>query len=317
MNHFRDLYKRVLLNTTLLITLGFLFIAASSLKAQQEPMYSQYMFNMVQINPAYAGNRAVDNVTTMFRKQWVGIEGAPTTATLSWDRRELGSNVGYGAQIYTDQIGIESTVGVQGFYSYRLPFASSSLTLGLSAGVLNYRAEYTKLSTTTAGDPLFAENINGFRPSIGFGALYATEKWYAGFSIPALLQTKISASNIAITTGANNHYFLTGGYIFDATPEIKLKPSVLLKAVQGAPLEADMNMNAWFRDIIGLGVSYRTGDALIGMFEVQLSPQIRLGYAYDYLLSQLKTYSKGTHELMLRYEFGSPKTQQVLSPRYY
>jgi type IX secretion system PorP/SprF family membrane protein len=316
-NLFKDLYKRILLNAPLLVIITLLVLATGNLKAQQEAMYSQYMFNMVQINPAYAGNRAVDNVTTMFRKQWVGIEGAPTTANLSWDRRETASNIGYGAQIYTDRIGIESTVGVQGFYSYRIPFLNSSLALGLSAGVLNYRAEYTKLTTMTASDPLFAENINGFRPTVGFGALYATENWYAGFSIPALLQTKITESNLAITTGANNHYFLTGGYIFDVSPDVKLKPSVLFKAVQGAPLEVDLNLNAWIQDVIGLGVSYRTGDALIGMFEVQLSPQIRLGYAYDYTLSYLKSYSKGTHELMLRYEFGSPKTQQVLSPRYY
>jgi type IX secretion system PorP/SprF family membrane protein len=311
------LIKQILSNVQSIFILCFLFLAGNTLKAQQEPMYSQYMFNMVQINPAYAGNRAVDNITTTFRKQWVGLDGAPTTATLSWDRREAESNVGYGLQIYTDKIGIESTTGIQGFYSYRIPFVKSSLSLGLSAGVLNYCAAYSQSITTTGGDPLFQEDINGLRPTVGIGALYATEHWYAGFSVPALLQTKITLDNVQVTSGADNHYFLTGGYIFDVSNSVKLKPSLLLKAVKGAPLEYDLNLNAWIQDIVGLGVSYRTGDSFVGMFELQISPQFRLGYAYDYLISNLKTYTKGTHELMLRYEFAPAQNQRILSPRYY
>ena len=310
-------FKQTITKSQLILFVCMLFLTVNSVNAQQEPMYSQYMFNMVQMNPAYAGNRAVDNITAMYRKQWVGIEGAPSTGTISWDRREDASNIGYGLQIYNDNIGIEKTIGVQGFYSYRIPFKNASLALGLSAGVLNYRAAYSTVITTMGGDPLFSEDINGFRPTAVVGALYATEHWYAGFSIPALLQTKISQSNVQITTGASNHYFLTGGYIFDVSPDLKLKPSLLLKSVQGAPLQFDINMNAWIQDIIGLGVSYRTGDSFVGMFEIQITPVLRLGYAYDYVISNLKTYSKGTHELMLRYEFGGTKTQRVLSPRYY
>ena len=294
-----------------------LLFVGNSLKAQQEPMYSQYMFNMLHINPAYAGNRAVDNITTLYRKQWVAIEGAPTTASLSWDRRQEGSNVGYGLQIYNDQLGIESTSGVQAFYSYRIPFEKSFLSFGLSGGVLNYRAAFSQTSTTQSGDPLFQDDVNGWLPTIGFGILYATENWYAGLSVPALLETKINADNQQVTTGANNHYFLTGGYIFDVSEMLKLKPSILLKAVRGAPFEYDINLNAWIQNIMGLGVSYRTGDAIVAMFELQIFPEFRLGYAYDYTISNLKPYSKGTHELMLRYEFGNKKNQRVLSPRYY
>ena len=318
----KKFFKLIIKSNSTLVKLSsvaiLMFFAINSLQAQQEPMYSQYMFNMVQLNPAYAGNRAVDNITAMFRKQWIGIEGAPTTATISWDRREAESNIGYGLQIYNDNIGVESTIGLQGFYSYRIPFAKSSLALGLSAGILNYRALYSQVVTTTGGDPVFREDVNGLRPTVGIGALYETEHWYAGFSIPALLQTKITSENVQVTTGASNHYFLTGGYIFDLSPDLKLKPSVLFKAVQGAPLEMDLNVNAWFQNFIGLGASYRTGDSFVGMFELQLTPVLRLGYAYDFLISNLKTYSQGgTHELMLRYEFGGQKTQRVLSPRYY
>jgi len=295
----------------------FLLFVGNSLKAQQEPMYSQYMFNMLHINPAYAGNRAEDNITALYRKQWIAIDGAPATASLSWDRRQEGSNVGYGLQIYNDQLGIESTSGIQAFYSYRIPFEKSFLSFGLSGGVLNYRAAYAQTSTIQSGDPLFQNNVNSWLPTVGFGILYATENWYAGLSVPALLETKINADNQQVTSGANNHYFLTGGYIFDVSEILKLKPSILLKAVRGAPFEYDFNLNAWIQNIMGLGISYRTGDAIVGMFELQIFPDLRLGYAYDYTISGLNPFNKGTHELMLRYEFGDKKNQRILSPRYY
>jgi len=300
------------------LTLCFCLIVFSiSLKAQQEPMYSQYMFNLLHINPAYAGNRADDNVTMLYRKQWVGIPGAPSTGSLAWDRRKVESNVGYGLQIYNDQLGVETTSGIQAFYSYRIPFKKSFLSFGLSGGVLNYRAAFSTVLTTSDGDPLFQKDESAWLPTAGVGFLYATENWYVAFSVPALLETKLTTNNILVTTGANNHYFLAGGYIFTVSDVLKMKPSILLKAVKGAPFEYDFNLNAWIQDIIGLGISYRTNDAFVGMFELQISPQFRLGYAYDYTISNLKPYSKGTHELMLRYEFNHRKDQLILSPRYY
>ena len=295
-----------------------LLLANNTLKAQQVPMYSQYMFNMINLNPAYAGNLGDDNVTLLYRMQWVGVDGAPKTGTLSWDRRQPDSNVGYGLQIYNDRLGIESSTGVQAFYSYRLRFPNSNLVFGLSAGAMNYLATYSKATTTSGGDPLFAEDVNSLLPTIGFGMLYNSQRMYIGFSIPALLKTKTGINSTLISTSANNQYFLTGGYVFDLSDAVKLKPSFLVKSVEGSPLAFDFNMNAWFQNTIGLGVSYRTKDAFVGLFEIQLSPKIRLGYAYDYLISNLKTYTVGgSHELMLRYEFDNSKNQHVLSPRYY
>jgi type IX secretion system PorP/SprF family membrane protein len=301
------------------ILLFGLFMIASIMKveAQQEPMYSQYMFNLLQINPAYAGNRAVDNITNLYRKQWVGIANSPTTATLSWDRRKVNSNVGYGLQIYNDQLGVEKTTGIQAFYSYRLAFEKSSFTFGLSVGALYYDAAFSKSVTTVGGDPLFQEDVKGILPTVGFGVLYSSDNWYAGLSAPALLQTKIISNFNTITSKSTPHYFLTGGYIFEVSSVVKLKPSLMIKAVSGAPIEYDLNLNTWFNNTLGLGISYRTNDSFVGMFELQVSPKIRIGYAYDYTISNLKTYSKGTHELLLRYEFGNSKSQRVLSPRYY
>ena len=304
----------------LMSVLGFcLLFAGSPLTAQQEPMYSQYMFNMLNLNPAYAGNFGGDNVTLLYRMQWVGVDGAPQTGTLSWDRREQDSNVGYGGQLYNDRLGIESTTGIQGFYSYRVKiYYYSTLTFGLSGGVLNYRAAYSKATTINPNDPLFDKDINVILPTIGFGALFNTPDMYIGFSMPALLKTKININNSLQSTSANNHYFLTAGYIFDLVGDIKLKPSFLIKAVQGSAIAFDLNVNAWFQNSFGFGISYRPGDALVGLFDIQLSPKTRLGYAYDYTISGLKTYNVGgSHELVLRYEFNQPKFRPAMSPRYY
>jgi len=305
------------LSVILLMISCCLCLTGNLLKAQQETMYSQYMFNLLQINPAYAGNLTDDNITILCREQWMGSPGAPSTASLSWDSRAEGSNVGYGLQMYNDRLGIESTSGIQAYYSYRIPFKNSFLSFGMSAGVLYYRAAFSTVVTSQNGDPLFQADVNSLLPTVGVGVLYATECWYAGFSVPALLETKINTNNSLSTTGADNHYFLTGGYIFDASDMLKLKPSILVRAVKGAPVEYDLNLNAWVQNTIGLGVSYRTGDAFVGMFELQISPEFRLGYAYDYTISNLQPFSKGTHELMLRYEFNNRKNQRILSPRYY
>ena len=300
---------------------GFCFLLISTLlKAQQEPMYSQYMFNMLQINPAYTGNRVVDNFTTVYRKQWINIPGSPSTATLSWDKRQAGTNVGYGLQVYNDKISIENTTGLQGFYSYRLPFENSFLSFGLSGGLLYYNAALSQVKTTDEGDPLLQEDVERVLPTAGFGFLYGSDKWYMGFSIPALFKTKVygSGTNASHSVGANNHYFLTGGCVFEISENFELKPSILMKSVTGAPIQFDFNINGWINKVIGLGISYRTGDAVIGMIELQVSPEFQLGYAYDYTISNLNTFTKwGTHELMLRYEFGGPKSKRILSPRYY
>lgn len=286
-------------------------------RAQQEAMYSQYMFNMLHINPAYAGNKEVDNLTFLFRHQWVGIPGAPKTLSMSWDRRSPDSNVGLGAQIYSDKIGVETTTGAQLFYSYHIPFNRASLSLGVSGGVIAYQAAYSESTPLESGDPMFLEDANGWLPSAGFGVLFSTENWYAGFSIPALLHTKVTVGNEKYNLGYDNHYFINGGYIMRLSSWLKLKPSFLFKLVRGAPVSTDYNLNAWFDDTLCVGFSYRSGDALVGMAELKIAPQVRIGYAYDHSISSLSNYNKGSHEIMLSYEFSRLKKAKIYSPRYY
>ncbi|MDR3705675.1 MAG: type IX secretion system membrane protein PorP/SprF [Paludibacteraceae bacterium] len=309
----------ITLKPLVLSCLSFLFVL--QMKAQQEQMYSQYMFNMLHVNPAYAGNRAADNITLLYRKQWMNIPGSPQTATLSWDRRQSESNVGYGLELYNDQLGVEKTTGVQAFYSYHIPLDNSFLALGVCAGVLNYSASFSEVDALKSGDAMFQSDVSGLKPTAGFGTLYATDRWYAGFSVPALFSTKIKVENSGYvqTVGGDNHYFLVGGYLFTLSDAVKLKPSFLMKAVKGSSMQEDFNLNTWIYDTMCFGVSYRTQDAVVVMFELQLIDELRLGYAYDYTISSLNEYSKGTHEIMLRYEFNNvvQKGRRVLSPRYY
>jgi type IX secretion system PorP/SprF family membrane protein len=286
--------------------------------AQQIPRYSQYMFNMLNINPAYAGNRDVATVNMLIRRQWVNFPGAPFSGSATYDKRISGSNSSFGGQIYSDRIGIEQTNGVQGFYSFTAPFENASLAIGTSLGILNYSINYARSNPFDVGDPNLQMSINGYLPTAGLGMLYSRERWYVGFSAPALLKTKINSNNQSVIrqARADGHFFLTGGYIMPISEMLTIKPSVLLKAVSGAPIQADLNANIWYGDLLGAGVSYRHKESLVGMLELQLNPLLRIGYSYDHTTSRLTYYNNGTHELMLRMELGG-SIKAVTSPRYY
>jgi type IX secretion system PorP/SprF family membrane protein len=287
-----------------------------------DPMFSQYMFNMLNINPAYAGNRAVNNVSLVYRNQWLGYEGNPVTMMLSWDKRKQESNAGYGAQVYNDHLGIQSTTGVQGFYSYRLPFDNhSTLTMGLSGGVMNYNDHFSGMNLWDTGDAAAADQTE-WLPTAGVGALYFMDQWYVGISIPALLRTtpKSLLGNVKRYNnpfGTDYQYYLTGGYILMITNDLVVKPSTLVKYSTSSGLQLDLNMNAWWDNKYGVGFSYRTGNAIVGMLECQITPQFRLGAAYDYIVSNLNYQNNGAVEVLLRYEFDTGKNIGIGSPRYY
>jgi len=302
-----------------IITAIFGILIMGDAVAQQTPMYSQYMFNMMNINPAYTGSREVPNLTMLLRNQWSGFPGAPTSGSVTYDSRVEGRNHSWGGQMYYDKIGIERTTGFQGFYSYSAPFERSTLSLGLNFGMLNYNINYNKTNPYDVGDPSLQAVINRFLPTAGLGALLSGDRWYVGLSAPALMKTKVSSDGQAVIqqAGAEGHYFLSAGYVIPVSESVVFKPSTLLKASSGAPLQADLNMNVWVNDIIGFGGSYRTSDAVVGMIELKLNPMFRLGYAYDHNISDLVNYNSGTHEFMLRYELGGKQGKKIVSPRYF
>ncbi|MBT1706396.1 PorP/SprF family type IX secretion system membrane protein [Chryseosolibacter indicus] len=294
----------------LLLALGFCMDAL----AQQDAMYSQYMFNMLSVNPAYAGSRDVLSATAMKRWQWVNMDGAPETLTFTADMPVWHEKIGLGISFVNDQIGVTKNSSLYTSYSYRIRFLSGgTLAFGLQAGFTNMKANYLSLYTTTRNDQVFMENINEWLPNFGAGAYYSTDNFYVGLSAPHLINNTIIKGTESVQ---KQHFFITAGYVFRTSEVVSLKPSLLFKYVDGAPLEGDVNINVWFHDKVAVGASYRTGDAVVALAEFQINQQLRFGYAYDMTLTRIKAYSSGSHEIMLRYEFGYAKNK-ILTPRYF
>ena len=304
-----------------LMLLAVMLFAYQKSIAQTEPMYSQYMFNMLGVNPAYAGNREASSFNFFQRSQWIGLQGAPQTTSFSFDQSILNKRAGWGIQFYDDKIGVEKADGINIMGSTRIQVSENGiLSGGLSLGLMNYRIDLMNVTGRfTPNDPAFYSNLNKWMPSLGLGVYYNTDNFYAGVSIPNILKSRLTALTL-IKSGLQKvnqkHIFLTTGIVIPINEDLKLKPSTMIKMVEGAPIEADFNTNVWLRDIIGLGVSYRTGDAVIGMAEIQVNQNLRFGYAYDMTISPLKFYNNGSHEIMIRYEIGNFKNK-IKSTRYF
>lgn len=306
------------------ITKGFCLLIAmvclqTIAQAQQDPQYSQYMFNTLAINPAYAGSRDVLSITSLYRKQWKNIEGAPTSMTISADMPILNEKIGLGLLVYNDEIGVFSNKAAYVSYAQRIRLSKAgTLSLGLTGGMSFFSASLTDVNTASPNDPTFSSNLaNKPKPNLGAGVYYSTDKWYAGVSMPRVFTNSLGTDAIAKSASEFRHYFLMAGFVTHLNGFMVLKPSFIGKAVSGAPLQLDLNMNLWFYDKIAIGASYRTGDAVLAMLELIPAQGWRIGYAYDYTVSGLtNSMTTGSHEIMLRYEFAS-STSKILSPRYF
>ena len=284
---------------------------------QQQVMFTQYMFNGLAINPAYAGIHEGLSASILWREQWVGFEGAPSTQTLSLHSPIGQSSASYGGMIIRDKIGVTEQIGAMGAAAYRIFISEDArLSFGLQASMTNFRADY--IDSTTGSDPLLSQsNINEFKPNFGFGLLYHSDKYYLGFSIPQMLNQSFDQTNESSESQLVRHYFLTGGVVIDLNPDFKLKPNVLIKYVKGAPVQLDLNLNLLIKEIVWVGASYRSFDSIDLLMQLQLTPRLQLGYAYDLSTSsELRSVNSGSHEIMLNYVFQLTKTRAV-SPRYF
>ena len=305
------------------IILFIMFIANATAFSQTEPMYSQYMYNMLGVNPAYAGNREATSFNFFQRNQWIGLKGAPKTTSLSIDKAAKDGKIGLGFQAYDDRLGVESATGFNAIISSRVKVSEIGvLSGGISFGLMNYRLNLNDvMNRYTPTDPSFISSAkpSQWNPSVGMGVYYNTDKLYIGLSTPSILRSRLAKYEnfvSGIQKMDDFHLFATAGYVFEVNDDVKLKPSTMIKMVSGAPIELDLNLNVWLKDLIGIGGSYRTGDAFIGMIEIQATDNLRFGYAYDMPFTPLKYFTRGSHELMLRYEFGSFKTK-IKSTRYF
>lgn len=279
-------------------------------------MYTQYMFNGLALNPAYAGSHDALSLTALGRIQWVGIEGAPDTQTFS-AHSPIADRSSLGLFLIHDNIGVTNQYGVYGSYAYRIPMGSGSLSMGLQFGFNHYSMNLNQV-TTKRPDQNFAMNdAGGLLPNFGAGLYYSTERFYLGASVPHILTNDFISSEVADANARQfRHYFLTAGYVFDLGPSLKLKPNFLVKAVPGAPLAYDINANLLIKEVLWVGASYRVEDAVSFLVEMLLTPQLRLGYAYDYTTSELQNFNTGSHELMLNFRFAFDKSK-IISPRYF
>lgn len=311
--------KHWLLATATILSLNCLLTQKGV--AQQDVQFTQYMFNGLAINPAYAGSRDVFSATGLFRTQWTGIEGAPVTQTVSGHAPLIKERIGLGLTLINDKIGVTNNFTVIGSYAFRIKFKTGTLAMGLQAAITQYRANFTDVRFSvdpTSTDPAFDQNIQRTLPNFGAGLYYNTEKWYVGFSVPQLINRELSDGTKS-SARQSRHMFLTAGYVFDVSPTIKIRPSFLAKYVSGAPFSIDANANVWLFDRFAVGASYRLGDAVNFLAEAKVTNNISVGYAYDLTLTQLRKYNSGSHEIMLRIEFGvgSKGKTRILTPRYF
>ena len=288
--------------------------------AQQDPMYSQYMENMITINPAYAGSKDFLSMMAVSRNQWAGMANAPVTRTFSIHSPVTSTNMGLGLSFLSDQIWPVKQSGLYLDYSYTLHFSNKqNLALGLKAGVNFYEAGITDLLTIDPNDDVFASDINrSFLPNLGVGAFFYSERYYLGLSVPKLIKNTINKSGFSSGQFDREevHIFFMSGYVFDINRIVKFKPSVLTRFVSNAPVSFDLNGTFLFYERLWIGAMYRMGDSFGGLFQVQATNQVKIGYSYDLPISRLGAYNKGTHEIMVSYDFNFGRGK-VRSPRYF
>lgn len=295
------------------LLLGILaLMSATTMFGQQDAQYTQYMYNMVVINPAYAGSKGVPAIGLLGRTQWVGVEGAPRTATLSL-HSPIGKATGLGLSVIYDEIGPVKESNVFADFSYTIFTGEEGrLAFGLKAGVSFLDVGYLD---TVDPDPL-NDPINQTSPNFGAGVYYYTNNFYAGLSVPNFIETRHleSGDGYVSTASEKMHYFLTAGYVFDLGGDLLLKPSTMLKATSGAPLSVDLSLNLLVSQMFEVGLSYRFDDSISGMVGFQVNDDFKIGYAYDYTTSNFGDFNSGSHEIILLFEINR---RQIKSPRFF
>jgi type IX secretion system PorP/SprF family membrane protein len=284
--------------------------------AQQDPQYTQYMYNMNVVNPAYAGSKEGLSITALYRNQWSGLDGAPDTFTFS-AHSPVGDKVGLGLSAIRDELGPVAETNVYADFSYTLDVgASTKLALGIKAGATFHDVGLVDLELQDPNDPFFSQNISNTYPNVGAGAFLYGEKFYVGLSVPNLINSVHLDENGLKYGSETQHYFATAGYVFDVSENVKLKPSTMVKSAFDAPLSFDANLNALFYNRFEIGASYRLDDSFSGLVGFQVTENIRVGYAYDYITSDLDGVANASHEVIVTFDLFFSK-RALRSPRFF
>jgi type IX secretion system PorP/SprF family membrane protein len=304
--------------------IAILLLFTVGVSAQQDALFSQYMFNPFSINPAYAGSRNSMSGVVLGRQQWTGIEGAPRTGSFALHSPFKGKNFALGFNAFSEKIGPSNNTGAFLTYAYHLKMGPGKLSLGLRGGFFSTASlgtlVYFNPTDIHSGDNLPTE----VSPNFDFGAYYYTNKFYAGFSAAHLNSRSVSASagsslnsgtTSALVSELNRHYMLSTGLAMVANPNVVVKPSLLIKYVDGAPINIDVNTSVLLNKVFWIGLSYRTSKSLVMILEYNITDYARLGYAYDYAVGPLRTQLGGSHEIFLGFDLNVSRKKAV-SPRY-
>ena len=292
-------------------------LAIPNSMAQQQPQFTHYMYNAIAVNPAYAGSRGALAINGVNRNQWVGFEGGPQTTTLSVHSPLRNDKMGLGLSVMHDQAGWENFTYLYVDYSYTIQTSQDHfLSFGLKGGFSQYRIDEELFAfPDVMEDPFFQDQLNRWTPNVGAGVYYHTDNWYAGISSPRLITNDFNKESAYVAL-ERNHYYMTGGYIFGLTPNTKLRASALTRYTKGSPLAVEGSAVFLFFEKLWLGASYRHEDAIGALADFKINNQLRVGYAYEYTVSDIRPYTSGSHEVILIYEF-KYNFSKYKSPRYF
>ncbi|MBS7254294.1 PorP/SprF family type IX secretion system membrane protein [Flavobacterium branchiicola] len=301
----------------ILSLLVILFLGVFEVSAQQESQYTQYMYNTMTINPGYTGTRGLPSVFGLYRTQWVGLDGAPKTVNFSIESPISSNGQGIGLSVMNDKIGPSQETNLMLNYSYPIQLSSDvNLSLGLSGGLNFVDVDYSRLNIKDY-DPYLSGTLSKISPNIGAGAYFHSSKWYAGLSVPMILETKFYDDVKESVASKKMHFYAMGGYVFDLNSNLKFKPAAMVKMVSGAPLAVDLSANFLFSEKLTLGAAYRWDAAVSGMAGFQVTPGMNIGYAYDYDTQKIGNYNSGSHEIYLRFDLFAGTKYRLVTPRFF
>ncbi len=302
------------------VSLVALQLICSQVYAQQNPLFSQYMFNGLVINPAYTGSHESITMTAATRAQWTGLDGSPKTQVASFHSPLKLTRSAAGGVFVHDKIGVTNQYTVYGTYAYRIPVSENAkISVGAQAGVTYYQSNLNDLAIVTPNgqpDPAFAQAESRYLPNLGIGVYYYSKRSYLGMSLPTLINNRWENQDAIAKSRQTRQYLIAAGHVFDVGPNLKLKPNVLLKWVEGGSFQFDLNANLLIHELVWLGVSYRMEDSFDVLIQWNITKQLSLGYSYGYPINTLASAQYGTHEIVVNYNIRRSRNV-VFSPRYF
>ncbi len=286
-------------------------LTVTTVSAQQDPLYSQHVYNKLPLNPAYAGSRDVISATALYRRQWVSFPGAPNTGTFSLHSPLANRKLAVGMNVTMDEAGITNNCAVSGQFAYRIRTQEGMLSLGVQASMNNFKMSLSTATSAVDYDPSLTADVNRFLGNAGAGLFYSTERYYIGASIPNLIENTLSEVQVGNATATQSrHYYAMGGYVFDINRSVKVRPTALVKYVANAPVQVDLGAAVLFQDKVWVGGQYRTMGAMDVMVEYQATESLRVGYSYGQQLGAIGMNSYGSHEILVGLDIATKSSRR-------